>query len=978
MSFGRLAGPLAALVLGGLVLWRAGTGAGDAAVYAPDVYVARADAFIRAGLLSADCSGPETRLVPKLNEASTGDRSWYQDSYLAGDVARFNADPEGFGWAFVLDEDCRLRGVNPVVHAIELPFHERLSWLGRILWRSEGTDATLRSAERVITMRKPRGPVSAADSAAAEVGDGRAVLQEGVVLLHFPGGRGQPAARLFHVGDDVVLHNRVRAERPETVRLLGHGLPVGRLARLETGDWLHLASDDRYTRAAETFVFLGGEARESASLVRRQNDRFERKSEDAGLGRILDPVREDTDPYLDLVARSLDSALAALPERRARDLATAFDIQLTLRREVQLQVGDAFEAACDEVARTVGAETTFPAALTVMDGKTGDLLALATYPGEDDLDLRSSDGALDNRARRLLRNHNFALHPIGSVGKPFFFAAAAQAHPGLLGLVIDEHPPEGRHGDLFHCALDEGYQLLPGHYGPIDFSTALEMSCNKYTMELVTLSLAADRARDPALRAARGRGADAGLGQLVSADESVEWPRPGRSSGLRVGGRALTAAPDLSGYVFVDGPVERATTDDPSAAAGAAVRCSSLDRLDQASFRAPLEILTGAATYRGLSPQGLPGDATERELALGYRTNRYDLEPWRPLLDYLSEDTDEATSWRIRAALQGVAPERVNLAFNQVTRVRSDYVSLLLGGGTSVWTNIQLAEAMARLVTGRAVEARLVAEVVPSPSANVEVAETAATAESAPEAAPEVGLRPEVRAAVLDGMARVVTGARGTATALRAEIATLERAFPGDTIAVYAKTGSPITERTVPAATAQALEALVVRGRLALEGRRLVARSGRETIAWVPRSGVGRTAFLKVLASGLREVDAPRGGAVQRAITRVVDRAAEPLSDPSVVLGDLVGPLRADAGGLRLDRDDPLFARRRVQGMAGVLVVAVVRLPGRQALPPSPRALADPAARVLTLAMHLEADEDSQTAVAAAKAVLPVLVPLLR
>src|SRR4029079_1645027 len=144
-----------------------------------------------------------------------------------------------------------------------------------------------------------------------------------------------------------------------------------------------------------------------------------------------------------------------------------------------------------------------------------------------------------------------------------------------------------------------------------------------------------------------------------------------------------------------------------------AKRCPSLDKFEEVPFRTPLERLTGVATYLGNDPQGLPPGITVGVLERAYRTGRYDLSLFAPLLDHLFTKTTEEQRWKIRTATQQMSPERVNLAFNQITHMREDFVNLLLGGGTSIWTNVQLTEALSRLVTGRAVESRIVRRFLP-------------------------------------------------------------------------------------------------------------------------------------------------------------------------------------------------------------------------------------------------------------------------
>jgi hypothetical protein len=57
--------------------------------------------------------------------------------------------------------------------------------------------------------------------------------------------------------------------------------------------------------------------------------------------------------------------------------------------------------------------------------------------------------------------------------------------------------------------------------------------------------------------------------------------------------------------------------------------------------------------------------------------------------------------------MNSVSPARVNLQMNNVRNFRTEYLTLILGASTSRWNNVKLAEAYARLVTGKRVEARL-------------------------------------------------------------------------------------------------------------------------------------------------------------------------------------------------------------------------------------------------------------------------------
>ena len=645
-----------------------------------------------------------------------------------------------------------------------------------------------------------------------------------------------------------------------------------------------------------------------------------------------------------------------------------FHVQLTLKRGVQLALSTVFRQYCTELRKNRESDEHFAAGMTVMDGLTGEILAFATYPSEEDLAEDPPEDA--NTRRRLLRNQNLLRHPIGSAGKPFLFAAIADAYPALLKLEIDGHEPERYHPDILHCEIPTGYQLLSGHAGRIDFRTALEVSCNKYTIELATLALAADV----------GDGKSSDIRRLIPRDAEVEWPLAGQRSGVWIGGRQLGWAPDLGAYVFREDGSPR--SDKTTAAA----RCVGLDRFEQVRYRNRLEILTGAATYRGRLPQGLPEDATRRQLEQSYTTNRYDLEPWRPLLEHLLTDANEEQSWKIRAAMQGISPERVNLAFNQVTRLRGDYVSLILGGGTSIWTNVQLAEAMSRLVSGRVVEATLVANILPrenpeeKTSPEEEATEEEPDGEEARQLGPPLDLASQARQAVLEGLARVVEGGSGTAKDLRDELAAVRKAFPEDRILLYSKTGSPVIERSVPAATGAALERLVVRGRLRLQGGTVVVRVADQTVPHRRAKHSGRSDFLNALHAALVDVGFGKSaGRLLPALRNVVDNLAGDLRSRRMDPEKISGPLVIKNGALRLNRADGLFRSRLVRGLGSVYVFSLVRLPGGGGSSvPAPEDLGKPEARVVTVAVHLDVGPGSEVAVGAAEAIMPELVALLR
>ncbi|MCB1228361.1 MAG: hypothetical protein KDK99_21320, partial [Verrucomicrobiales bacterium] len=97
-----------------------------------------------------------------------------------------------------------------------------------------------------------------------------------------------------------------------------------------------------------------------------------------------------------------------------------------------------------------------------------------------------------------------------------------------------------------------------------------------------------------------------------------------------------------------------------------------------------------------------------------------------------------------------VLPEQANLELNKITSVRGNFVSLVLGSGSNRWSNIMLAQAYARLGTGRKVDCR----VVQNPNAFVEL-----------EDFPKLPLSEDVLNEVHLGMSRAVQNLPGSTAA---------------------------------------------------------------------------------------------------------------------------------------------------------------------------------------------------------------------
>ncbi|HUO87326.1 MAG TPA: hypothetical protein VM617_08030 [Thermoanaerobaculia bacterium] len=464
------------------------------------------------------------------------------------------------------------------------------------------------------------------------------------------------------------------------------------------------------------------------------------------------------------IRRRTDTSRLPMADEVARALDTAvmagdgrddFDVHLTV---------DAF---LDHTANRVLAEFAAGrygrrpsrAAVTLLDADSGRTLALASHPAPSALGRisprREGDVAL------LALNHNFAHHPVGSAAKPLLAAAALAAHPSLAGLTVPCFPGGASPDTLLGFPLGEA--RLPadcggsGEDGEVSLVEFLRVSSNRYVLYLGMLALADWRAEGPR-----------------SDPRDVELSPGDR---YRLAGRSFDRRPYL--------PVVK---DD----AGEGTELA--DVADRAFFRHFATLFATDFHYRSASPG-----------------ERLDLGPWRPALAAAGETVGE----EVALAFSPVAAEEVNLRANLVQQLRQDLYTTLLGLGNHRWSNLQLAAAVARLVTGRTdLEARLVERVtVPGEAAgegsedDAQAAEAAAprvlwsldetlaaapAADGAAAGTAAAGLAEEHRRLILEGMRQVVSHPGGTAHALAAPLAALNEAAPaGVEYRLLAKTGTP-------------------------------------------------------------------------------------------------------------------------------------------------------------------------------------------
>lgn len=372
------------------------------------------------------------------------------------------------------------------------------------------------------------------------------------------------------------------------------------------------------------------------------------------------------------------------------------------------------QALVDQSMALYGSEgiTSFRSAAVLMDGVTGEIAAMPSFPVLPE-HLHPSQRGSPSHRKMLERNSNFVRLVAGSAAKPPMAMAILNSFPQLAELRV---PATSPFRTLLNIDLGVPVPDQPGG-GVWDFRSFLARSSNKYAAMLMLLGLS-----------------------------DVESIRTGAC----------------------DGPINEPF------AIGA----------QQRNCRPPMRFLEGAQP----GPNGLRPLRAGQPAGQGWANNLYTLfcispnapddPPPAPELGCLANDATRRPIWRDAQferprLLAAVSPDREGFGLNVVDSLYEDYVMTILGGNRGRWTTIGLAQAFSRIVTGRAVTARL----------------TPSDAQPDKEQPEQVKLRIHegAQARMLDGLEAVV--AEGTGRAL------LTAGFPatagGDEFRLFAKTGTP-------------------------------------------------------------------------------------------------------------------------------------------------------------------------------------------
>lgn len=529
-----------------------------------------------------------------------------------------------------------LLGIDPTAHQVSGPYTTSGVWNGALLYRATASDALVAADAETFGRLEftSAAPSAHGRVSRAEIFSGKSPLESaGPAIRHdiFSAScPGQLIASVMRVGSETndaivrVLHQECVAVRigGRAQRVTRQGGSYVKLRRGESIAFRDVASNRElrliYQRLRSPFSYLAGDAED-----RR------------------------TTPGLDAFATGAGSLLTS--QGWTGDFVTTLDQPVHQNAQTQL---DALRLA--PLTR---------AAVTVMDARTGELLALASRPGPAYAEARSVQiEGLTNH------NQNLVGLPIGSVAKVPIGLAITDTFPDLLQLRV--MPGGGRGGFRTLLGVDLGpsddnpeisFRDTVSSPAPIGLIDAIAKSSNKYATALMLLGL-----RQP--------GAATGPALAPAGDcyflEEVEHCAPPID-------RLLVAGPaGAFGYPLASGGGLRTPLWGSRLMAWFDVCYEYID----------LECLRGEGDpLWGLSPPA-----------------------W----------TDGGRF--------GVYPERENLGLDNFPSLRNDYLMSILGGGRSRWTNVKVAEAFSRIVTLERVHARLSREFEPKAFVTIEPAHTQA------------------------------------------------------------------------------------------------------------------------------------------------------------------------------------------------------------------------------------------------------------
>ncbi len=371
------------------------------------------------------------------------------------------------------------------------PFTDKLSWRGGIVSRDavdeeqdylsgEGLSLFLR---HVIDSDNPIPAVGdKADISLPDQGVSSSLTEQSFSryfrVLRTAGKDTDPLFDLYAIERDAVLE-------PHAAQVYVNGQPVRDKTRLEPGDIVAVKSSPATGEHDLVFSYQKGHSGQFTQYhwVNGRNEYSYPMGETLALAR---PIVEAVNGEVSRLEQNNQNAEA----KQLSSTPLALSISAALNRRLYQALSQEGEDLWREINKKNGLKPRL--AVTAMNPETGEILALASWPSMDpnprpSEQEKSDPSSYTNLARRrdaesarLLPNHNFTLHVLGSATKPFIAGAAASAFPELLSLKVN-HESE-IYEEVLGVPTKPAWRASGG--GLIDWSTFLRRSDNYYAVNI--------------------------------------------------------------------------------------------------------------------------------------------------------------------------------------------------------------------------------------------------------------------------------------------------------------------------------------------------------------------------------------------------------------------------------------------------------------------------------------------------------------
>jgi hypothetical protein len=374
-----------------------------------------------------------------------------------------------------------------------------------------------------------------------------------------------------------------------------------------------------------------------------------------------------------------------------------------------------------------------PSAITLLDVMSGELIAIPSRP-------LPQEPASEKELPSFPPNYNFQRLAVGSVAKVLVGAPLLAADPQLIGLKTKGPPGNLLSGKPPKFQTVAGIQVAPTadfHPEGHNFREGIAISSNRFAATL--LMLGTHDKRFPEVKPDEGRS--------IRPTQDQFW------LGTKL---YKTRPPNLAFEPLMKGSLD-------------------LRGIEWADF---IHRMYGVRTSGQQAAEENEG------------SRRY---VWAQRPRELRGNDD------LEVMFDSISPEYENFRLETIKDKKGDisgrFISLILGGGESRWTNVEVAEAFGSILLRKRVHATLI-------SASDESRTEPVTDETADEA--WLQLNREVHAELLEAMRAVVTYSRGTGVKLGRALNQLENAAcdgsnDKEMFVLFAKTGTPELEESFPA-----------------------------------------------------------------------------------------------------------------------------------------------------------------------------------